>query len=62
MPANVKLRPRMQRLLSPAIAKAELIGIFAWLAVLLVDRWAMFGWPVALVTIGLCGVYGVHQW
>lgn len=61
MPANVKLRPRMQRLLSPAIAKAELIGIFAWLAVLLVDRWAMFGWPVALVTIGLCGVYGVHR-
>lgn len=61
MPANVKLRPRMQRLLSPAIAQAELIGIFAWLAVLLVDRRGMLGWPVVLVTIGLCVVYGVHR-
>lgn len=61
MPANVKLRPRMQRLLSPAIAQAELIGIFAWLAVLLVDRGGVFGWPVVLVTLGLCVVYGVHR-
>ena len=61
MPANVKLRPRMQRLLSPAIAQAELIGIFAWLAVLLVDRGGMLGWPVVLVTLGLCVVYGVHR-
>ena len=61
MPANVKLRPRMQRLLSPAIAQAELIGIFAWLAVLLVDRGGMLGWPVVLVTLGLC-VVGFTGW
>ncbi|MCP1462539.1 diguanylate cyclase (GGDEF)-like protein [Pseudomonas sp. S3E17] len=47
--------------MSPAIAQAELIGIFAWLAVLLVDRGGMFGWPVVLVTLGLCVVYGAHR-
>lgn len=30
MPAHLKLRPRMRRLLSPAVTQAEWIGIIAW--------------------------------
>lgn len=42
MPASLKLRPRMQRLLSPAVAQAQLIGIVAWLAVLLINPLEVF--------------------
>ncbi len=61
MPANLKLRPRMQRLLSPAVAQAELIGIGAWLAVLLTDCAMIFDLPRVLFTLGLFATYWVHR-
>lgn len=61
MPANLKLRPRMQRLLSPAVGQAELIGIIAWLGVLLADRGVMFGWPAFVISTSLFAVYRLHR-
>ena len=52
MPANLKLRPRMRRLLSPAVTQAELIGIIAWLGVLLIHPDMQL--DVYLVAISLC--------
>ncbi|MBP1124157.1 MULTISPECIES: GGDEF domain-containing protein [Pseudomonas] len=61
MPNNVKLRPRMQRLLSPAVTQAELIGIIAWLGVLLAGPLKTAGIAEGLVTLGLLLVCGYHR-
>lgn len=61
MPANLKLRPRMQRLLSPAILQAEIIGIIAWLGVLLVDPLMKFGLDKLIVTLCLWVVCQLHR-
>lgn len=61
MPANLKLRPRMQRLLSPAILQAEIIGIIAWLGVLLVDPSMKFDVHKLIVTLCLLVVCRLHR-
>ena len=61
MPANLKIRPRMQRLLSPAVAHVELIGIIAWLGVLLADREKTFGVCLVVITACLFAVYRFHR-
>ncbi|WDU65547.1 GGDEF domain-containing protein [Pseudomonas poae] len=61
MPANLRIRPRMQRLLSPAVAQAEVIGIIAWLGVLLADRENTFGLYLVAITGCLFAVYRFHR-
>ncbi len=61
MPANLRIRPRMQRLLSPAVAHVELIGIIAWLGVLLADREKTSGVDLAVITGCLFAVYRFHR-
>lgn len=61
MPNNLKLRPRMQRLLSPAVTQAELIGIIAWLGVLLAAPPKVAGLQEGLITLGLLLVCGCHR-
>ncbi|WP_338569978.1 GGDEF domain-containing protein [Pseudomonas canadensis] len=61
MPASLKLRPRMQRLLSPAVGQAQLIGIVAWLAVLLINPLEVFGFYAAVCTLTLLVVYRLHR-
>lgn len=61
MPAILKLRPRMQRLLSPAIAQAELIGIIAWVGVLMADHAKLLGVQAVIVTLCLIVVYRLHR-
>ncbi|VVM86043.1 hypothetical protein PS663_02576 [Pseudomonas fluorescens] len=61
MPANVKLRPRMQRLLSTAITQAELIGVIAWLSVLWADSLKTFGLYKLLITLCLLVVCRLHR-
>lgn len=60
MPVMLKLRPRMQRLLSPAVLQAELIGIMAWLAVLSINPAVKLGFYTALLTVGLIIVCHAH--
>jgi diguanylate cyclase (GGDEF)-like protein len=62
MPAILKLRPRMQRLLSPAVAQVELIGIIAWLGVLLANHADLPGVPAVIITLCLIVVYRLHRW
>ncbi|NWD82364.1 GGDEF domain-containing protein [Pseudomonas reactans] len=61
MPAILKLRPRMQRLLSPSVRQAQSIGIVAWLATLLVDPAMSVGLCSVLITLGLWVVYRFHR-
>lgn len=61
MPANLKLRPRMQRLLSPAISQAEVIGVIAWLGVLMADPLVTFGLDKLLITLCLLVVCRLHS-
>lgn len=61
MPADLKLRPRMQRLLSPAVAQAEWIGLIAWWWVLLVDPVLEFGWYTVLITVCLTALCRFHR-
>ncbi len=60
MPAILKLRPRMQRLLSPAVTQAELLGIIAWLGVLLASP-VIWGLDLMAITLGLLIVFGCHR-
>ncbi|WP_438869383.1 GGDEF domain-containing protein [Pseudomonas sp. L1(2025)] len=61
MPANLKLRPRMRRLLSPAVTLAELIGIIAWLGVLLIHPAMQLDIYLLAITLGLSGGCCLHH-
>ncbi|QOY73731.1 MULTISPECIES: GGDEF domain-containing protein [unclassified Pseudomonas] len=61
MPANLKLRPRMRRLLSPAVTQAEWIGIIAWVGIWLIHPAMQFDLSMLGVTIGLLLVCRVHS-
>ncbi|AZF21112.1 GGDEF domain-containing protein [Pseudomonas sp. R3-52-08] len=60
MPAHWKLRPRMRRLLSPAVTQAEWIGIVAWTGIGLIQA-MMFDPYVLSVTLGLLVVCRFHS-
>lgn len=61
MPANLRIRLRMQRLLSPAVAHVELIGIIAWLGVLLAGCEKTFDLYLLVITGCLFAVYRFHR-
>ena len=60
MPANLKLRPRMRSLLSPAVAQAEWVGIIAWVGMLLIPPTLKLDLYMLAVTVGLLIVCRVH--
>lgn len=60
MPANLKLRPRMRSLLSPAVTQAEGVGIIAWVGMLLIPAALKLNFYMLGVTVGLLIVCRVH--
>ncbi|UOP09720.1 GGDEF domain-containing protein [Pseudomonas palleroniana] len=60
MPAHLKLRPRMRRLLSPAVTWAEGIGIVAWVGQLLIHPGIEFDGITLLISICLLVVCRLH--
>ncbi|KPA91256.1 MULTISPECIES: GGDEF domain-containing protein [Pseudomonas] len=61
MPATFKIRPRMRTLLSPAVTKAELAGLVAWLWVLLLDPLSGLNLANVLVTACLLALWYFHR-
>lgn len=61
MPATFKIRPRMRTLLSPAVTKVELVGVVAWLGVLLVDPVPSINWLNFSITVCLLLVCHFHR-
>ena len=61
MPATFKIRPRMRTLLSPAVTKVELVGVVAWLGVLLVDPVPSINWLNFSITMCLLLVCHFHR-
>ncbi|MBA1431554.1 GGDEF domain-containing protein [Pseudomonas fluorescens] len=60
MPAHLKLRPRMRRLLSPAVTQAEWIGIIAWTGIGWMQA-TLFDMSMLSITLGLLLVCRVHS-
>ncbi|AZF52750.1 diguanylate cyclase/phosphodiesterase [Pseudomonas sp. R4-34-07] len=60
MPAHLKLRPRMRRLLSPAVTQAEWIGIVAWTGIGLIQAMVLDPYMLS-VTLGLLVVCRFHS-
>lgn len=60
MPAYLKLRPRMRRLLSPAVTQAEWIGIIAWIGIGLIQA-MLFDLSMLSITLGLLLVCRFHS-
>lgn len=61
MPADLKLRPRMQRLLSPAVTQVERVGFLAWIGVLLTDLSLMSSLESGAMTLCLLAVCAWHR-
>ncbi|NVZ22873.1 GGDEF domain-containing protein [Pseudomonas costantinii] len=61
MPTNLKLRPRMRRLLSPAVTQAEWIGVIAWVGVLLIHPAMEFDIYITVITLSLLVVCRLHH-
>ncbi|MFJ2336577.1 GGDEF domain-containing protein [Pseudomonas protegens] len=63
MPANLKLklRPRLRRLLTPAVTRAELIGIAAWLLVLVIEPTMQINLFTLLMTVALAATCWYHH-
>jgi len=57
---NFKFRCRIRTLLSPAVSKAELIGLTAWFCVLLITPKMILAAPVISITVLLLFVYFIH--
>lgn len=60
MPAHLKLRPRMRRLLSPAVTQAEGIGIIAWVGLLVIHPAIKFDLFVLALNACLLVVWRAH--
>ena len=60
MPTNLKLRPRMRGLLSPAVTQAEWIGIIAWIGMLLIQPALKLDIYMLGLTVGLLAVCRLH--
>ncbi|WP_248730747.1 GGDEF domain-containing protein [Pseudomonas sp. MWU13-2517] len=60
MPVIFKIRSRMRTLLSPAVTKIELVGLVAWIVVLLIDPMTTLDLPNITVTITLLLVWNIH--
>jgi diguanylate cyclase (GGDEF)-like protein len=61
MPAHLKLRPRMRRLLSPAVTQAEGIGIVAWAGLLMIHPAVEFDMVMLILSVCLLVVCRLHH-